>query len=270
MTDDGAGRARRITDRAFRFSIPGRCDGGQLRGRGVTGRRRGRAAAPRPRRSASDPARARAKARKLAKNAAANEKWVQGYPALHLLTRDDINALDVSDWARHTLLDLLNKAESFGMSGKQAEFAASLITEGLNNAQFAPLKAVRAAAEEAAKPQAPTGRQIIEGEVTSYYTDLKTFGYNETITRQITITTAEGWKVKVTAPSALIAAATDAEEAEFRAGTREEVRSDYREAYGYTDNHPLIGRRVRLTATLEASPKREVDYGKRPTKSELV
>ena len=37
--------------------------------------------------------RARAKARKRAKNAAANEKWVQGYPALHLLTRIRIRIL---------------------------------------------------------------------------------------------------------------------------------------------------------------------------------
>ncbi|WBF79046.1 hypothetical protein SEA_BOLT007_78 [Arthrobacter phage Bolt007] len=178
---------------------------------------------------------------------AAHKKWV-ARAERHNANVAAVVAVDEAgtDWheAMDTdafLLDLWSKAFDYELSAKQVAAVASSLRRRADRAS--------AKAAEAEAAPVPEGRYELEGEIASVKAQEGDYG----TTWKMLVTHETGYKVWITIPGSVL----DANDAEGEEGWR--------------PVDALKGRRVRMTATVEASrDDRAFGFGKRPTKAVLL
>lgn len=194
------------------------------------------------RRRAKDRARREAKRQaKLAQRDAEADAFAATHPELVAHLRTLLDA-DGAAGAPHILVDMAEKLSRYGsLSDKQVELAEKIRAEQVTRA------AERAAEREAAE-DAPTGRQVVTGQVIKVASKSNPYSYHAELVWRITVKDDRGFIVNGALPQALRDAQNAADE----------------------DLYALGGRRVRFTATLEHGDDAKFAFAKRPAKAELL
>lgn len=184
----------------------------------------------------------------------ARAEWVAEFEALKPTPADEEKATAVLEWAKHLAGDS-DYEYSLSLVCKQPTLEPrnlGIFVSAVGSYDRAMGKAAAKAAEDALKTAAPLGKVEFEGEVIKVSVVTQRFGYNETSVDKMTVkvTTDAGiWFAWGTIPSALVESCVDGYD-----------------KYGDPSMNTgvLVGRKLKITATLEAGKDSHFVFMKRP------